>query len=275
MNKILAKSLCLAFALAALANAGCDAPKVAVPAVAPQASPPAAIRVILISAAASTKEAVAQLAKSFEANSGGEVRINAGPSNALATQIVAGAPADLFLSANRQWAQEVEKSGQSVESLALLTNKLVLVVPKGNPAGVNEPADLLKGEVKRVALAGESVPAGMYAQQALMHLKLYDQLVQEEKIARGQDVRSTLSYVERGETEAGIVYSTDLRAAKDVETVYEFDPQTHDEIAYILVLLRRADDNPAALEFYRFLASAEAENTWKRFGFERIPTAEK
>lgn len=243
------------------AFAGCESPSTGTP-----AKP-----VVLISAAASTKEAVAELAAAFEKKSGTRVQINAGPSSALANQILADAPADLFLSANRYWADQLDKPGHTVEKVPLLTNKLVLIVPKANPAGVKEPADLLKESVQRVALAGESVPAGMYGEQALTHFKVYDQLVEKNKIARGQDVRSTLSYVERGEAEAGIVYSTDVLASTEVESVYEFDPQTHGQIEYMLVLLRRSDDNDMAKEFYQFLVvSPEAEAIWRKFGFERI-----
>ncbi len=230
--------------------------------------------VVVVSAAASTKDAVAELVEAFKKKSASDVQLNAGASNTLATQIIADAPADLFLSANRKWADEVDKAGKSLDSVPLLTNKLVLIVPKGNPAGVQEPADLLKAEVKRLALAGESVPAGMYAQQALTHLKLYDELTKGEKIARGQDVRTTLSYVERGEAEAGIVYSTDVLAAKEVETVYEFDPQTHEEIAYVLVLLKHSAGNAAAKDFYDYLASPEADAVWTKFGFERLTSSE-
>ena len=231
----------------------------------PQAAP-----VVLISVATSTKDAVTELAAAFNKKSGSHVQINAGPSNTLASQINTGAPADLFLSANQKWAGEIEKANQSIDSVPLLTNKLVLIVPTGNPGHVNEPADLLKPEVTRVALAGENVPAGMYAQQALTKLQVYDELVRANKIARGQDVRTALAYVERGEAEAGIVYSTDLLAAKNVETVDEFDPQTHDEIAYVLVLLKHAEGNAAAKSLYEFLASNEADGIWRKFGFERI-----
>jgi molybdate transport system substrate-binding protein len=250
----------LPFVAVMAAGIGCDS----------RAQPEPEKRVVLISAATSTKEAVSELAAAFEKQSGCQVQVNPGASNVLANQITAGAPADLFLSANRKWAGEVEKAGQSTVSRPLLTNKLVLIVPKGNPANVNEPADLLKAEVKRVALAGENVPAGIYAQQALTNLKLYDQLETGGKVARGQDVRTALAYVERGEAEAGIVYSTDLLAAKNVETVDEFDPQTHDEIAYVLVLLKHAEENAAATKFYEFLTSNEADGIWRKFGFERI-----
>src|SRR5262249_34811402 len=157
-----------------------------------------------------------------------------------------GAPADLFLSANAKWADEVAKGGQAAESARLLTNQLVIVVPKGNPANVHDPKDLLSDRVKKLALAGEQVPAAMYAEQALTKLDLMKQLVDSGKIVRGQDVRTALSYVERGEAEAGIVYSTDVGVATGIESVYQFDPGLHDDIVYVLVLTKSGATRPEA-----------------------------
>jgi molybdate transport system substrate-binding protein len=224
---------------------------------------------IIVSAAASTKEVMEMLAQRFQEQSHTEVKINAGPSNGLAAQIAAGAPADLFLSASQQWADEVQKGGQAEAMVRLLTNRLVLVVPKGNPAGVHEPKDLLSPKVQKVALAGEKVPAGIYAAQALEKLGLLKQLIDAEKIVRGQDVRGTLSYVDRGEAEAGIVYSTDLAAASNSEIVYQFDPKLHDEIVYVLVLLKHGTA-PSVRKFYDFLQSPESDEVYTTFGFQRF-----
>jgi molybdate transport system substrate-binding protein len=223
---------------------------------------------VLLSAAASTKEVMEELAGKF--SSEGKVKINPGPSNGLATQILAGAPADLFLSASPQWADEIAKANLAAKSVRLLTNRLVLVVPNGNPAQVHEPKDLLSTSVKKIALAGEEVPAGKYADQALTKLGLLKQLVDAGKIARGQDVRTALNYVDGGEAEAGIVYSTDVGAGGGVEIVYEFDPSTHDEIVYMLVLLEGARDKAVAREFYEFLQSSDADAVYTKFGFSRI-----
>ena len=100
----------------------------------PAPAPPAAVhRPLIVSAAASTKDLIDELAKEFTAATGTEVKVNAGPSNALAGQILAGAPADLFLSANQQWADEIEKAGKAEASVRLLTNQLVIVVPPRQP----------------------------------------------------------------------------------------------------------------------------------------------
>jgi molybdate transport system substrate-binding protein len=225
---------------------------------------------VIISAAASTKDLLDELAGQFTAATGTEVKVNAGPSNALAGQILAGAPADLFLSANQQWADEITNAGKAMASARLLTNRLVIVVPKDNPGAVREPQDLLSEKVQKVALAGEKVPAGMYADQALTKLELLPKLAAAQKIVRGQDVRSTLSYVERGEVEAGIVYSTDIRAAPGVTMVHEFEASLHDEIVYVLVLLKHNSESPSAREFFDFVQSQLADDTYARFGFTRL-----
>jgi molybdate transport system substrate-binding protein len=225
---------------------------------------------LVILAAASTKDAVEELAVQFERQTGTRVRVSAGPSNALATQIVSGAPADLFLSANEEWAEHVAKQGLAEATAPLLTNRLVLIVPLDNPSNINAPADLAESRVKRIALTGENVPAGMYAEQSLRAMKLYEPLSGGKKIVRGQDVRSTLGYVERGEVDAGIVYSTDAKIGRRVAIASEFDPQTYDQIVYPLVLVKRDRTKAAAGKLYEFMRSPEAAAIFEKFGFERI-----
>lgn len=218
------------------------------------------------------EEAVAECDASSEA----DVAVSVGASNALAQQILSGAPADLFLSASEEWADAIAKEGLLAERTDLLTNRLVLVVPRGNPAGVHGPEDLLREEIERVALAEENVPAGRYARQALRSLDLFDSLSQSGKIASGHDVRATLAFVERGETEAGIVYATDAVAANrvdasQIEVVHEFDPTLHDAIVYPLVLLKAGQTNPQAVELFERLRSPESLAISRRWGFEPLP----
>jgi molybdate transport system substrate-binding protein len=231
---------------------------------------PAVQTEVIVSAAASTKDVLEALVKEFQSDPKADIKINTGPSNGLANQILNGAPADLFLSASEQWAKEVETGGQAESLVRLLTNKLVLVVPKDNPADVHEPKDLLSAKMKKLALAGEKVPAGTYGDQSLTKLDLLKKLTDDGKIVRGQDVRTALAYVERGEVEAGIVYSTDVAAAANVKTVYEFDPDSHDEIVYVLVLLKHGAQNEAARKLYDFLQSPEADKIYTPFGFSRL-----
>ncbi len=229
---------------------------------------PSARETVIVSVAASAKDVVESLAEPFRSTA--VVKVNSGPSNGLATQILAGAPSDLFLSASRQWADEVQKEGMAARSLKLLTNRLALVVPAGNPAQVGTPQDLLATSVKKIAMADTAVPAGQYGDQVLTRLELLETLTEQGKIVRGHDVRTALAYVERGEAEAGIVYSTDVRVAQDIELVYEFDAGMHDEIVYVLVLLRPGARKPAARAFYEFMQSPQADVIYSHAGFERI-----
>ena len=243
-------------ALLALALAGCG-----------PAADDGRKRRVSVLAAASTRDAVRELADAFSREHGVEVQLSADDSSKLATQIVHGAPADLFLSANEQWAEHVKEQGLAAEVHPLLGNALVLVVPKGNPAGIARPADLTGAAVKRVAVAGPTVPAGIYAREALRNLHLWDRLTEQEKIVSGENVRVTLAYVERGEAEAGIVYASDARISDRVETAYPFPAATHQPIRYPLVLLKAGADSEPARTLYEYLQSPRAAEVFRKHGF--------
>jgi molybdate transport system substrate-binding protein len=229
---------------------------------------PGALRPVLLLAAASTKDALEEIARDFE-RTGGAVQVVPGGSNALAAQILNGAPADLFLSASEEWARAVEEKGLAIESRPLLGNRLAAVVPRGNPAAVRGPADLRS--VKHLALAGERVPAGKYGEEALRSLGLYEELLDGKRIARGDDVRIALRYVEQGEAEAGIVYASDARASKSVEVAFLFDSGTHGAIVYPLVLLKGSAGKDSARRLFDHLASPPAGAVFTRYGFSLVP----
>jgi molybdate transport system substrate-binding protein len=215
--------------------------------------------------AASTSDAMREAAAVFQQESGAQVTLQADDSSRLANQILQGAPAELFLSASERWTQVVQDKGLAQESVVLLGNQLVIVAPRGNPARVTGPKDLTLPAVKHLAVAGPAVPAGMYAREALKSLKLWDVL--EPRIVSGQNVRVTLAYVERGEAEAGIVYATDARITDRVQVVHEFAAGTHAPIRCPLVLLKTAQDVPAARTFYQFLQSPRAAAIFRKYGF--------
>jgi molybdate transport system substrate-binding protein len=225
---------------------------------------------VLCAVAASTKDALEEAVAAFTMDTGIKVKLNADDSSKLATQITHDAPADLFLSANEKWAEFVKDEGFATESVPLLGNRLVIVVPNGNPAGVAKPEDLTKEAVKRVAVAGSTVPAGIYARQALTRLQLWDELAKEKKVVAGENVRVTLTYVERGEAEAGVVYATDAGISKKVEAVYTFESTTHDPIVYPLVLLKAGEKNEGARKFYEYLQSPAASAIFQKYGFTRL-----
>ena len=238
--------------------------------VAPAEPPP-----VTILTAASTGEAVTQVAEEFQRETGLRVRVSIGPSNALARQVLNGAPADLFLSASVEWGEAVRSGGRAAAIEPLLTNRLVLIVPAGNPAAVMQPSDLLKRRVRRVALAGEEVPAGRYAEAALRGLGLLQPLSDKigGKIARGHDVRSTLAFVERGEADAGIVYATDAALSGRVTVVATLESDPAAPIVYPLVLLTEGPAGAAGGRFFRYLASPAATAVFRRYGFAPVQPA--
>jgi molybdate transport system substrate-binding protein len=226
---------------------------------------------VLVLAASSTKDAVEEIGREFKIRTGIEVLVSPGASNVLAGQVLAGSPGDVFLSASAEWARRVSETDCGQEIKPLLGNSLVLVVPTDNPSEVRTPDDLAGPSSRRVAIAGEKVPAGVYAEQALRATGLLERLVAEDRIVRGQDVRVVLSYVETGEVDAGIVYATDARLSRKVGVVYRFNAGTHEPIVYPVVLLKSG--NPAGRKFYEYLASAEAMAIFERHGFTKPPDA--
>lgn len=223
---------------------------------------------VTVLVAASTQDAMREIAGKFSADSGIEVRVSPGASNALAQQIIQGAPADVFISASPQWTGELEKQSLVAQTRPLLGNELVVIQPSDATESILSPSDLLGNGFDHVALAGEKVPAGIYALQALTHHHIYDKLIEAGKIVRGQDVRATLAYVVRGEADAGIVYASDALVGGDkVKITYRFAPDSHEKIIYPASLLNTAKDNAAARRFFDHLSSAEASDLFRRHGF--------
>lgn len=224
---------------------------------------------ILLLSASSLSEALTQIASNYQTSHGKGVNISAGGSNALAQMIIAGVPGEIFLSANSLWADEVQKNHLSLARVTLLTNELVLIVPNSNPADIHEPSDLLdlKDSSDRIMLAGEQVPAGIYARQALTHLHLYKTLLNQNKFARGQSVRHAMLHVETGQAVAGIVYATDARTSDKVKAVYTFDASSHEPITYALLLLDSPKAPTIGRSFYNYLQSPEALAVFKAYGF--------
>jgi molybdate transport system substrate-binding protein len=234
----------------------------------PRAQTPPRERVLIL-AASSTQDALEAIARALDESGGPALTVSTGASNILAQQILAGAPADLFLPAHEQWARHMHDHGMADHASPLLGNALVLVTPTENPAGIYEPVDLLADHVRWVALAGEQVPAGVYGEQVLRAAEIYERLAGTGRIVRGQNVRFALAYVERGEVDAAVVYATDGAAAR-VRTVYEWPAAAHDPILYPLVLLKHGAAKRAATQIHEFLLSPEAADIFRQHGFRPL-----
>ena len=227
-------------------------------------SPPS----VVFFAAASTQEAVQEISSRFEARTQAPVTLNFAASSTLAQQIVAGAATDLFLSANVRWVEEIMNRGLGSQRRDLLGNRLVIIGPAGSGLKLRKPSDLLNSKVARLSLADpEGVPAGIYARQALERHNMWQSL--QSRVVRGSDVRQALFFVEQGEVEAGIVYSTDLRLSKAVRPLLDLDPAPGRPIVYPLVLTK--SPGAAARRLFDYLLSPESLAVFRRYGFSVLP----
>ena len=228
---------------------------------------------ILFNAASSTTEAVERIRDNFVNKTGHQVELNFGSTATLATQIENGGDVDLFLSANEEWADEVSinRRGTSrvLRRVNLLSNRLVVVVPQYSTHSVGNLEDLLDSAFEVIALADALVPAGVYAKEALENLGLWEKL--HPKLVYGDNVRTTLTYVETESVQAGIVYATDAAATRHVRVFLEIDPSLHKQIRYPLLLLRHSARHAGASEFFEYLTGPEAVAVFTELGFSVLP----
>lgn len=191
-----------------------------------------------------------------------------GASSVLAKQIAAGAPADLFASADLGWMDHVEQKNRLAVGtrISLLGNALVLIAPKGRGFKVELRADypIATAFVGKLCI-GETatVPAGIYAKQSLSALGWWDAL--QGRIVGADDVRTALAFVERGECAAGIVYASDAAISDKVEVLATFPAGSHKAIVYPFALI--ADARPEAAAFLAHLKSPAAAAVFQRQGF--------
>jgi len=225
---------------------------------------------VVVFAAASLKNALDAAAGAFESAGGAPVKISYAASSALAKQIESGAPADIFISADLDWMDYLQKRNllQPATRQNLLGNQLVLVAPADSNVKVDikpgfDLAGLLSGG--RLAMADpNSVPAGKYGKAALEKLGVW-QAVQPH-VAGAENVRAALLFVARQEAPIGIVYTTDAASDPRVKIVGVFPEDTHPPIIYP-VALTADNKNPEAARFLRYLESPAARPLFEKQGF--------
>ena len=231
---------------------------------------PAMAEEVVVFAAASLKTALDAVAAEFQAATGNTVTISYAGSNALAKQIIEGAPADIFISASEPWMDEVEKAGLVVPGTRadLLGNTLVLVAHGAEAAKVEIGPGLdlkgLLGEGKLSMAMVDAVPAGQYGKEALETLGLWPSV--EGAVAQSENVRAALALVAAGEAPYGIVYASDALAEAGVSVVGVFPEGTHRPIVYPAALLTGAAD-AADRAFLEALSSAAADAKFTAQGF--------
>lgn len=224
---------------------------------------------VTVFAAASLTDSLKAVAAAYKARTGIDVTLSFGASSTLARQIEQGARADLFLSADSDWMDYLQKKGLIADASRknLLGNRLVLVAgPGAKPAPKIAPHFDLAGALgdRRLALADPaSVPAGRYAKKALTALGVWDQIA--SKVVQAENVRVALEYVARGEAPYGIVYATDAKVASQVRVAGTFPESTHAPIVYPAALTRIA--TPGAKAFLDFLGGPQARAIFEKAGF--------
>jgi molybdate transport system substrate-binding protein len=224
---------------------------------------------ITVFAAASLTDAMNAVGKAYESKTGTHVVFSFAASSVLAKQIESSAGADMFMSADEDWMNDLDKKGLVAPGTRhdLLGNHLVLVAPAGLNITVKiAPKFDLVGILgsSRLAVADPaSVPAGKYAKTALTNLGVWDSV--SGKLAIAENVRAALAYVARGETTLGIVYGTDAQIEPRVHVVGTFPDNSHAPIVYPVALVK--DAKPGAADFEKFLSSDTATDIFKKYGF--------
>lgn len=224
----------------------------------------------LVLAAASLQESMNAAADAWSRKGHPRPRISFAGSSALARQIEAGAPADIFVSADEPWMDELaaKKLLRAGSRVSFLRNTLVLIAPRGSNARLTirpgMPLVQTLGEGRLAIADPAGVPAGIYAKQALTKLGVWAGV--QGKLAPAENVRAALTLVSRGAAPLGVVYGTDARADPGVRVVGMFPAASHDPISYPLALLA-SSRNPEAEGFRRFLISSEGKAIFLHFGF--------
>jgi len=232
---------------------------------------------LLVFAAASLTNALQEIGRLYTQRSGQAVTFSFAASSTLARQIAAGAQAKVFFSADTDWMDFLD-SHHLIDPATrrdVVGNRLALIAASGSPVKltIRKGFDLAGalGPSGRLAIAEpESVPAGRYARDALRSLGVWPSLT--GRLIPGENVRTALEYVARGEAPLGIVYETDALIEPRVRIVGFFPPSSHPPITYPAAVVAAANGRPpgpdaTAGRFVRFLGSPEAQRIFHKYGF--------
>lgn len=233
---------------------------------------PAVAETVTVFAAASLGTALEEIAVRYREATKARVRFSFAASSTLARQIEAGAPAQIFASANQRWMDHLAKTGLiAPESrVSPIGNRLVLIAPADSPLDrvrIDRSLDFtgLLGRDARLAVGDPAhVPAGLYAKQALQSLGHWQRL--EPRLARADNVRAALALVARGEAPLGIVYGTDAKISDNVKVLGAFPDGSHAPIAYPFAILNGAK-TPEVRALFAFITGAPGRAVFRAHGF--------
>ena len=225
---------------------------------------------IVVSGAISLKDAFQEIGKVFEGSrTGSKVVFNFASSGDLARQIIAGAPVDVYASADQKDMNDLDGKGFIIAQsrFNFVRNAVVLVFPAKTSTQVESWETLQTEPIRRIVIGNpKTVPAGRYAHEVLNHLGLWD--VIQEKLIFAEHVRQALDYVARSEVDTGIVYSTDAMArSREVRVVLTAPPGSHRPIIYPIGLVKGSRNDELAKAFISFVLSPTGKNILKEHGF--------
>ena len=225
---------------------------------------------IVVSAAISLTDALQEVKKAFTAAGGSAVRFNFAGSNVLARQVVNGAPADVFISADEAQMDYAERNGAIDPStrVNLLANRLAVVTPRGRGHTIPDARALLG--VRRIALADPAgVPAGVYARHFLERTGIWAGL--QSRLLALSNVRAALSAAESGAADAAIVYESDAAASSGVDLAFVVTGGAAPRIVYPAAIVARTKQRDAAMAFLVFVRGSEASEIFRRYRFTIPP----
>ncbi len=225
---------------------------------------------LLVGAAASLQPALQEIQSIYQRSTSTTDRVNYnfGASGALQQQIEQGAPIDIFISAASKQMNALSQQKLLVPNTQknLLTNQLVLIVPKTAPHKLTSFRQLVQPEIQRIAI-GEprSVPVGQYATETLANLGILERV--KSKFVLGNNVRAVLSAVETGDADAGIVYISDAKSSQRVVISAIADPKLHAPIIYPIAIVKSSKSIASAKKYVQFLQTKPVELVFEKYGF--------
>ncbi|MBP2626835.1 MAG: molybdenum transporter, periplasmic molybdate-binding protein [Firmicutes bacterium] len=264
MNGLYAKMCLVVSAMTFLFITGCGKMQ---PVVAPQSQ----LVEINVSAAMGLKDALLEIQQKYEADHPIKIVYNLASSGALQTQIEQGASTDLFISAANKQMDALQKKNLIIPATRknLVGNQLVLIVPKASKLELQSFQDLTNSNVTRFGMGmPDTVPAGEYAKQVLEKLQVWETV--QEKAVMTKDIHTVLTYVETGNVEAGIVFSTVAAASDKVKVVAIAPENTHEPITFLGAVICGTKHPKEAEGFLQYLTSSDGMAVLNKYGFQAI-----
>ena len=223
---------------------------------------------LTVSAAITLSQALGEIKTVYQSsNPNITITYNFGASGALEQQIQQGAPVDVFFSAATKQMDALQQANLLLNETRrnVLTNRLVLITPK-NGVVLSDFKQLTDARIKKIAIVEPKIgPVGQYAQEMLTKLGLWQQV--QPKLVRGNNVRQVLTFVESGNVDAAIVYTTDAKASDKVTVRLMAAENLHSPIVYPLAVIRNSRNPAAAKAFVDFVAGDRAKIVFQKYGF--------